>query len=110
MANIQNLKPRTDLTSEEAKRLGSLGGKASGKARAKKKMLRDILEMALSVESKKNDTNGDKYLDIVVGLIKEAEKGNPKAFEVIRDTMGQKPVEQIQNINPPQIIIERPDK
>lgn len=62
----------------------------------------------MSTKSNKNNPNGDKYLDIVIGLIEEAEKGNPKAFEVIRDTMGQKPIEQVQNINPPQIIIERP--
>ena len=83
-------------------------GIASGKKRAEERLLKDVLQLALSTQSKKNSSNGDKYLDIVIGLIDEAEKGNPKAFEVIRDTIGQKPVEQVQNINPPQIVIERP--
>ena len=105
MANEQNLRVPT---SKEARENGRKGGIASGKARAEKKMLKDILEIALSEKSKKNKKNGNRYIDIVVGLINEAEKGNPKAFEVIRDTLGQKPIEQVQNINPPQIVIERP--
>ena len=44
----------------------------------------------------------------VFALWKEAIKGNTKAFELMRDTIGEKPIEQIQNINPPVINIERP--
>ena len=44
----------------------------------------------------------------VFALWKEAIKGNTKAFELMRDTIGEKPIEQIKNINPPVINIERP--
>ena len=91
MANEQNLKPKTTLSKEEAKRLGSLGGKKSVEARRQKKMLRELLEEALE---KKTDT-GNKYIDITTALIKEAEKGNVRAYETIRDTLGQKPKENI---------------
>ena len=45
---------------------------------------------------------------VIFALWKEAIKGNTKAFELMRDTIGEKPIEQIQNINPPVINIERP--
>ena len=91
MANEQNLKPRTTLSKEEAKRLGSLGGKRSVESRREKKMLKQLLEEALE---KQTDT-GNKYLDITLALIREAEKGNVKAYETIRDTLGQKPKDNI---------------
>ena len=91
MANEQNLKPRTTLSKEEAKRLGSLGGKRSVVSRREKKMLKQLLEEALE---KQTDT-GNKYLDITLALIREAEKGNVKAYETIRDTLGQKPKDNI---------------
>lgn len=101
MANEQNLKPSEyKFTQEDAKK----GQIASAKKRREAKQLKEILEMALSTKTE----TGNKYIDIAMGLINSAEKGNPKAFEVIRDTLGQKPIEQVQNINPPIITIERP--
>ena len=37
-------------------------------------------------------------------------KSGVSAFNSIRDTLGERPVEQIENINPPVINIERPKK
>lgn len=93
MANEQNLRPSEyKLSQEEAKK----GGIKSGQVRREKKMLRDLLEEALE---KKTET-GNKYIDITIALIKEAEKGNVKAYETIRDTLGQKPKEIIDaNVN-----------
>ncbi len=45
---------------------------------------------------------------MVMAQYREAIKGSTQAFIAVRDTMGEKPVEQVQNINPPQIVIERP--
>lgn len=45
---------------------------------------------------------------MVFAQYKEALKGSTQAFVAVRDTMGEKPIEQVQNINPPQIVIERP--
>lgn len=101
MANADNLKTPT---SKEARERGKKGGIASGIARRQKIMLRDLLEEALS----QNTETGNRYIDITKALIDRAKKGDVKAYEVIRDTLGQKPIEQVQNINPPQIIIERP--
>lgn len=91
MANEQNLKPIKTLSSEEAKKRGSAGGKKSVEVRKERKMLKDLLEEALL----KNTKTGNRYVNITTALIKEAEKGNVKAYETIRDTLGEKPKEVI---------------
>jgi hypothetical protein len=41
---------------------------------------------------------------ILVAQLTKALKGDAKAFELLRDTSGQKPVEQFQEIEPPKIV------
>ena len=89
MANEQNLKP---LSTVKAREIGKIGGKKSAEVRKQKKMLKDLLEEALEKKTK----TGNKYIDITIALIKEAEKGNVKAYETIRDTLGQKPKDKIE--------------
>ena len=84
MANTQNLKVPT---SEEAREIGKKGGIASGKARAERKALKEELLLLLS--------EGDTQKKISLSLIQQALDGNTKAFEVIRDTIGEKPVDEI---------------
>lgn len=122
MANEQNLKPRTTLSKEEAKRLGSKGGKASAKAKRERKAIRDqlkaLLELPVKNEKLKkkikelgiSDKDIDNQMAITISIFNRALNGDTKAFEVIRDTIGEKPVEQIQNLNPPVIKLERPKK
>jgi hypothetical protein len=96
MANEQNLNPFGTLTENEQREISSKGGKASGEARRKKKLLRECLEILLEKEmtDKKGETmTGAEALS--AKLFKEAMKGNVKAFEVLRDTAGQKPVEKV---------------
>ena len=85
MANESNLKPVR--TESEARRKGKKGGIASGKARKERKALREELLLLLS----KDDTQEK----VSLALIKQALDGNTKAFEVIRDTIGEKPVDKI---------------
>lgn len=82
--NEQNLNPiqKGELTKEEAKKRGSAGGKKSAAARAEKKLLRDEILKAM----KEDDWN-----EMIRGLI-ERSKDSSKDFEVLRDTIGQKPV------------------
>ena len=90
--NEENLVDLRTRTTEEQREIARLGGIASGKARKEKRMLKDLLEEALS---KGTETNNE-YVNITKALIKEANKGNVKAYEVIRDTLGQKPKEEIE--------------
>ena len=90
---MSNLKK---LTSEEARINGSKGGKKSVEVRRQKKLLKELLEEALEKETK----TGNVAVDITTALIKRAKDGNIKAYEVIRDTLGQKPVESVKIENP----------
>lgn len=88
MANEQNLKPlrKGELSREEAKRRGSLGGVRSGEVRRERKLIKDrILE-------RMGETDWDEMID---GLI-ERSKDSVKDFEVLRDTIGEKPKDQIE--------------
>lgn len=93
MATTQNLKK---LSPKEARENGSKGGKKSVEVRRQKKLLKEILEEALEKETK----TGNVAIDITNALVKKAKKGNVKAYEVIRDTLGQKPKETVKLENP----------
>lgn len=108
MANEQNLRPgEYHLSREEAKK----GGKASAEARRKKRDLRAALEVLL--EREVSDGSGGTITGaqaLTARLYKEALKGNVKAFEVLRDTVGQKPVEKVVVADVDQEIIEEVEK
>lgn len=89
MANEQNLKPVR--SKNEARERGKKGGIKSGEVRAKKKTLKEELITLLETETD-NKTMQEK---ISFSLIQEALKGNVKAFETIRDTIGEKPKENV---------------
>lgn len=103
--NNQNLKSNDIRTPNERRELARKAGEASGEARRAKKTLRQELEILLEL-SEKGKTNQEL---ISVGLIKQAKKGNVKAFEMIRDTIGQKPKEEIAIVEAPKIFDDIPD-
>ena len=93
----KNLIPTNKRSKEEAKRLGKKGGIASGKARREKKTLRQCLEILLekTIKDKKGiEITGAEAVSLKV--FEKALKGDIRAFEVLRDTAGQKPVEKVQ--------------
>lgn len=92
MAGIDNL--RTPTT-EQAREIGRKGGLASAKARAEKKQLKELLELALAQPSEIVEGE-DNYTAITAALVNKAIQGDTKAYEVIRDTLGQKPTEHTQ--------------
>lgn len=82
MANAQNLKVPT---SEEAREYGRKGGIASGKARAIRKTFKETINGELD----------DKTMSALIkAMINQAKKGNTKAFEILRDTVGEKPIDR----------------
>lgn len=112
MANEQNLVPFTsDQSREEAKKNGSKGGIASGKARREKKMFRETLESLLNMSMNKGESvdidkiqnfaslNGQNISvqeAILIGQIHKAMTGDTKAAEYVRDTIGQKPTDKVE--------------
>lgn len=101
MANEQNLRPFTsDQSREEAKKNGAKGGIASGKARREKADLRKIAQMVLEMDVKAKDGTMKSGAEaITLAQLQKALKGDAKAFEVLRDTAGQKPIDKVEQLN-----------
>lgn len=89
MANEKNLKPIR--TKSEAREKGKKGGIKSGEVRAQRKTLKEELLALLEVKVE-DKTMQEK---ISFSLIQEALSGNVKAFETIRDTIGEKPQDKV---------------
>ena len=85
--NPQNLKPLNTRSKEDQMKIRSAAGKASGEARRKRKTLREDLLALLSAGNTQNDMN--------LAIISKAIAGDTKAYEVVRDTIGEKPVDKI---------------
>ena len=81
MANIDNLVSLADRTQQERKEIARKGAIASNKVQKEKKLFKKAVEEKL----------GQSLDSMVDAMIKQANEGNVKAFEVLRDTAGQNP-------------------
>lgn len=103
----QNLKSfGTTGNKEKEKEIHSKGGKASGKAKRERKALRENLEMLLTLPVQNDklkkkieelgivDDDINNEMAITIALFNEALHGNTKAYELIRDTIGEKPIDK----------------
>lgn len=104
MANEQNLKPFNERTEKEQRAIATAGGKASGEARRNKKMLRDCIDYLLercderALDEEGNPMSGAEQLayNLFTKALNETDTAKAaKAFEVLRDTAGQKPVDKV---------------
>lgn len=105
MANEQNLIPHqftSDQSREQAAINGRKGGKASGKARREKRLLRDALQELLDREyTDKSGNVADGTTVLATQLFKKAQKGDLRAWQILRDTVGQMPVQRIETVEIP---------
>lgn len=85
-------------TSEEAKENGRKGGKKSAEVRKARKTLKEELLLLLS--------EGNTQSKISVAIIQQALEGNIKAFETIRDTIGEKPKEQVEQKSEIKVVMD----
>lgn len=115
MANAENLTPfgeNNPRTVEEQREIQRAGGIASGKARAEKKAMRELLNEILLLPLKKGELDEITSLDDITGKglngknvtveqalllaqVQRALKGDTAAFAMIRDTSGQKPSDKL---------------
>ncbi len=77
-----------DYAPEELKELSRKGGLRSGESRQKRMKLREELEALLS--------SGDVQERLCAALILKAQGGNVYAFQTLRDTLGEKPRDEIE--------------
>lgn len=94
--NVNNLKTPS---SEEARSRGRLGGIASGRARKEKKEIQNALQRRLAgvyeIGKDGSQLKLDGYEAIAEAMIIQAVNGNVKAATFIRDTIGEKPIDEI---------------
>ena len=100
MAGTANLVPQSERTKSEQKRIATLGGKASGEARRKKRTMREIAEMVATMEVKDPKmlaalhaagfkdpiTNEDAAF---FGLLRKAQSGDPAALKLLAEMRGE---------------------
>lgn len=99
MANEENLIPNSERTKEEREEIARMGGIASGKARRAKKELKECLTELLEREYGGSDGRIMSGAELIsVKLFMKARDGDIRAFEVLRDTVGQKPVERVETV------------
>lgn len=77
-------------TTEEARERGAKGGRASAKRRK---------AYASLTEALKDQCTPEVMQKLTAMLIEEAEGGNMRAYELLRDQMGEKPVERVEQTN-----------
>ena len=86
MANEQNLKPIK--TTERARELQEKAAQKQRENIARRKTLKETLLMMLE--------EGNTQDNITLALLQKALNGDTKAYEVIRDTVGEKPTDKIE--------------
>lgn len=101
---IENLIPANQRTEDELREMTRNGGIKSGEVRREKKKLKEELEILMQIATD-GTTNQSK---LCVALLSKALSGDVQAFNAIRDTMGEKPKEVIEqtNRNPKPLRIE----
>ena len=99
MANEKNLVPFDERTESEQREIASAGGKASGKARRRKKSLKQKMQLLLSLPPTDTDRTEltimgvdpddmDNEMVLVKALFLAAAAGDTRAFDRIQDVLG----------------------
>lgn len=100
MANEGNLKPQAHVLTVEEQ---SKGGVASGESRREKRRIREALEIVMGTQFPAPELSEipldglemDGAARLAVAVFEKALGGDMRAVEFIRDTIGEKPTEQV---------------
>ena len=106
---IETLVPLNTRTAEDKKRIAKMGGLASAKSRRERKTMKETLEYLIDLPctdeqikqflSENNIVDEEQTIATALAfmLIKRClESGDVKAFELIRDTIGEKPFNRVE--------------
>lgn len=94
--NLKKGKATQFKRGEKQARIARKGGIASGEAKRKKKLLKECLDELL--EKEWENRKGEKMIGselISVAVFRKAMAGDLKAYELVRDTAGQKPIDKV---------------
>lgn len=90
----ERLIPNSQRSPEQVRANGRKGGLKSGESRRRKKELKELLNIALSMVNEESDMTNAELL--VASMINKAIDGDVKAATFVRDTSGQKPIDQVE--------------
>ena len=108
MPNKQNLRVPT---SSEARENGKKGGIASGEARRAKKSLREAMQVLMDADLTGKDGKTMTGTEAMAAkAFQAALKGDWKAWELVRNTAGQKPVDKVMVADVEKTIIDEVEK
>ncbi len=115
MANEGNLKPFSERTEREQREIRRKGGKASGRARRKKKTMQELMKATLELALKKDGNITDAEIEknlpglagqnmsvmqaLVLAQVKKGLEGDGNAFDRIMELIGEKVNKQEITIN-----------
>lgn len=104
---LDNLKPFNTMTVEQQRAIQKKGGKASQEKRKQRKTMKENLKLLLECEFSPgqvaditgefyNLAGGDNSVQqaLMIQTLKQAMSGDTKAISFVRDTIGEKPVEE----------------
>ncbi len=95
--NEDNLIQNSDRTPSERRKNARKAGIASGEARRRKRDIKRALDALLEKDiTAKNGETMTGAEAIALKLMEKALKGDVKAFEVLRDSAGQKPTSKLE--------------
>lgn len=97
LANLEKGKEH-QFNAETAAKAGAKGAAASAESKRARKTIRAELEALLSkhpVDKEGKESELSYQSAMIAAIVKKALKGDTKAFEIIRDTIGEKPAERI---------------
>jgi len=116
MANANNLIPNEKRTPRERRENAKKAGKASAKKRKQNKTFAELCNAFANSKitnaefKEKMNALGIKDKDMtnktamMVSLYMQVLKGNVKAFEIYRDTIGEQIVQKVEDVTPPKIV------
>lgn len=86
-----NLTPFNKMDAEKKRAIQSKGGKVSGQKYRERKVFKEALIEALKIVESDDKTIQEKGIE---ALLTKYKNGDLKAFEIVRDTVGEKPTEK----------------
>lgn len=116
MSGRENLIPFNERTEEEQRKIATMGGKASGEARRRKRNMKDAIDLLLSQPFKYKGKEGetiealanelglnkediDNQMAVIISMFNVSMSGSKNAVSAatfLRDTGGDKPKETIE--------------
>ena len=116
MANDSNLVSLATRSQQERTEIARKGQEASTKAKKEKKLIKDSIELLLGLPIKSNKTKEqlrelgidesemNNQTAMVIAIYQKAIKGDVNAFNTLRDTVGQKPIDRVETSEVPKIV------